>query len=263
MIIDFHTHMFPDKLAERTIVKLSEAADIKNHTNGTLLGTLQKMKECGVSKSVVCNIATNEKQTGNVNKFAVEINKNPEIISFGSVHPDCDFVYFLDFLRDNGIKGIKLHPDYQQFFIDDKKMQKVYENILKRDFVLIFHTGIDDGVEGPTHASPERIKNTLGTFRSEKVVFAHMGGFRMWDDVTEKLIGEDIYFDTSCTAGYMPPEKTEQLIIAHGTDKILFASDLPWTDPAEGIREIEQMKHLNSEEKMDIFFRNAEKLLNI
>ena len=206
MIIDFHTHMFPDRLAQKTIEKLSAMAGIESHTDGTLLGTIGKMNECGISKSVVCNIATNEKQTENVNKFAVEINENPEIISFGSVHPDCDFIYFLDFLRDNGIKGIKLHPDYQQFFIDDERMQKVYENILKRNFVLIFHTGIDTGVEGPTHATPDRIKNTLGMFRGEKVVFAHMGGFKMWDEVAEKLVGEDVYFDTSCTAGYMPYE---------------------------------------------------------
>ena len=156
--------------------------------------------------SVVCNIATNAKQTENVNKFAVEIDKNPHITSFGSVHPDSDYEYFLDKLKDSGIKGIKLHPDYQGFFIDDAKMQPIYEAILKRGFVLIFHAGVDDGIGDPVHATPERIKNIIEMFRGEKAVFAHMGGFRVWNDVCRYLLDEDVFFDTSCSAGFIKPE---------------------------------------------------------
>lgn len=262
MIIDFHTHMFPDFLAAKTIPYLAEISKFPNHTDGTLKGTVESMDKYGIDKSVVCNIATNAKQTENVNNFAIEINKNDRLISFGSVHPDCDYIYFLDKLKDCGIKGIKLHPDYQGFFIDDVKMQKVYEEILKRGFVLIFHSGVDDGIGEPVHATPERIKNVIGMFRGEKTVFAHMGAFRLWDEVCRYLIEEDVYFDTSCSAGFIEPSMFEKMVVSHGTDKILFATDLPWTNPEEGIAEIKGL-NISEEEKKNILGNNALKLLEI
>jgi len=262
MIIDFHTHMFPDALAAKTIPYLSEISGFKNQTDGTLKETIENMDKTGVDKSVVCNIATNPKQTENVNNFAIEINKNPRLISFGSVHPDCDYVYFLDKLKDSGIKGIKLHPDYQKFFVDDKKMQPVYEAILKRDFVLIFHSGVDDGMGEPVHCSPERIKNVIGMFKGEKTVFAHMGAFRLWDGVCEQFLGEDVYLDTSCTVGFLEQEKFEEMVKIHGSNKLLFASDLPWTDPLEGIKGINKL-NIPQEEKENIFGNNAMKLLGL
>ena len=262
MIIDFHTHMFPDALAEKTIPYLAQKSGYVNMTDGTLAGTLKSMDNNGIDKSVVCNIATNAHQTEKVNAFAIEINKNDRIISFGSVHQDSDYEYYLDMLKSNGIKGIKLHPDYQNFFIDDAKMSEIYEAILKRGFVLIFHTGVDDGFGEPAHASPERIKRVMPMFRGEKVVLAHMGGFRLWDRVYALLAGEDVYFDTSCSAGFMTPEMFRRLVSAHGTDKILFATDTPWTKPADGIKEIKALD-ISDAEKEKIFSGNAKKLLGL
>lgn len=262
MIIDFHTHMFPDALAAKTIPYLAQKSGYINMTDGTLDGTIESMDQNGIDKSVVCNIATNAHQTEKVNAFAIEIDKNDRIISFGSVHPDCDYEYYLDILKDNGIKGIKLHPDYQDFFIDDAKMSKIYEAILKRGFVLIFHTGVDDGFGEPVHASPERIKRVMPMFRGEKVVLAHMGGFKLWDKVCKFLAGEDVYLDTSCSAGFMTREMFEKMVLAHGVDKILFATDTPWTKPADGIEEINAL-NISDAEKKNIFSGNAQKLLGL
>ena len=262
MIIDFHTHMFPDKLAERTMQKLSETSKLPYFTDGTLQGTLLSMKKHGIDYSVVCNIATNAKQTENVNQFAVEMDQYPELISFGSVHPDSDYIYFLDYLKEHQIKGIKLHPEYQVFFADEPRMQKIYEAILKRGFTLIFHTGYDDGIGEPVHATPQALKNIISMFRGEKVVFAHMGGFKRWDGVMEHLMGEDVYFDTSCTAGFMDFDQFESMVKTHSTDKILFATDLPWTNPEDGIKEIKALS-ISDEEKDKIFYQNAAKLLGL
>ena len=263
MVIDFHTHMFPDKLAKKTIPMLSEISGFKNQTDGTLSGTLASMNENGVDMSVVCNIATNPHQTENVNNFAIEINKNPRIISFGSVHPECeDYIYHLDKLKDNGIKGIKLHPDYQSFFIDEPRMQPLYEAILKCDFVLIFHSGVDDGIGEPVHSTPERVKNIMSLLRGEKVVLAHMGSFKMWDEVCESILTENVYFDVSCAVQFLENEKFSYMIKTHGTEKILFASDLPWTLPSEGIEVIKNLD-ISEEDKEKIFSENAKKLLNL
>ena len=133
--------------------------------------------------AVVQNIATNAKQTAHVNDFAIEPMQEPKLIPFGSVHPDCDWRYELDRLADNGIKGIKLHPDYQDFYIDEVRMQPIYEYILKKGFILLFPAGLDIGLPNPVHAEPERTANVLGLFAGEKVVLAHMGGFQRWDAV--------------------------------------------------------------------------------
>ncbi len=262
MTLDFHTHLFPDKLAEKTIAHLSEISGYAPNSDATVIGNMKVMDKCKIDKSVVCNIATNVKQTENVNRFAIEVDKNPRFVSFGSVHPDCDYKYYLALLQENGIKGIKLHPDYQGFFIDDKKMGAIYEEILKRDFVLIFHTGVDDGVGEPAHATPERIKNVIGMFRNEKVVLAHMGGFKMCEESAEKLIGEPIFLDTSCNEGFMPIEIFEKMIKEHGADRILFGSDLPWTNPKVGLERVNLLNISNAEKEM-ILGKNAEMLLSI
>lgn len=262
MIIDFHTHCFPDELARKTIPHLSKISGFLNVTDGTLGGILENMQKNNVDVSVVLNIATNPHQEEKVNDFAISLDKNKNIVSFGSVHPEGNWEYTLDKLKDNGIKGIKLHPDYQGFFIDEARMNPVYEGILKRDFVLIFHTGVDDGIGEPTHATPERIKNVLGMFRSQKVVLAHMGGFRMQSEAFEKIVGEDIYLDTSCSAEFIEKDYFEKMVISHGVDKILYATDLPWTNPQKEIGLIESLD-ISKEEKEKIFYKNAYKLLNL
>lgn len=262
MIIDFHTHLFPDALAKKTIPYLADKSGFINQTDGTVSGTLENMKKSGVAKSVILNIATNARQTGNVNDFAIEVDKTDNFISFGSIHPDSDYICYLDKLKSNGIKGIKLHPDYQNFFIDDIKMQNIYEEILKREFVLIFHCGMDDGIGLPVHATPRRIKNVMGLFRGEKIVLAHMGGFRMWDEVCEDIIGEDVFLDTSCANYFIPESRFCEMIKNHGCKKILFATDLPWTDPIDGIEFINNL-NISEEEKQDIFCKNAMELLKL
>ena len=262
MIIDFHTHMFPDKIAHSTISLLSKNAGIKAHTDGTLDDTVNKFKEANVTYAVVCNIATNPKQMHNVNSFAIDQKKCDMLIPFGSIHPEGDYLSELDRLKDNGIKGIKLHPEYQQFYIDDKNMSKIYEEILKRNFVLIFHTGIDYGMPPPLHATPKMIKNVLGMFSGEKVVLAHMGGFGMWDDVSKYILGNDIYIDTSCIHAFEDKNLVLKLIGEHKKDKILFATDTPWNDIKS---EIKSTYNLGLDEEFTnmILYDNAKKLLEI
>lgn len=262
MTIDFHTHLFPDKLAEKTVEHLAKISGYKPNSNATSSGNINIMDKYNIDKSVVCNIATNVKQTENVNRFAAETDKNDRFVSFGSVHPDCDFEYYLDFLKERGIKGIKLHPDYQGFFIDDKKLNRLYEAVLRRDFVLIFHTGVDEGIGEPVHATPERIKNVISVFRGERVVFAHMGGFKMSESAMELLCSEPIFFDTSCNERFVPFDFFEGMVKAHGTDKVLFGTDLPWSDPAVGLERIRKL-NISEEEKEMILGKNAERLLRL
>lgn len=263
MVIDFHVHMFPDKIAKGAIETLSKRAKIPAYTDGSLIDTTEKMKQAGVDIAVVQSIATNVKQTKNVNDFAIEINKCDNIVAFGSIHPeDADYKSELDRIADSGIKGIKLHPDYQNFFIDETRMIPIYEYILKKGFVLLFHSGLDAGLPSPIHATPERIKNVLSVFRGEKVCLAHMGGFNMHDKLMEVLMGEDIYIDTSCVAEFVGNEIFEKLLKAHRRDRVLFATDSPWNVFVAAVKNINSLD-IDDEYKEMIFSKNALELLNI
>ncbi len=262
MVIDFHVHMFPDQLASRTIPLLAERSGLVPYTDGTLGTTLEKMRADGVTKIVHQNIATNPRQMTKVNDFAIACNQHEEIVSFGSIHPEAEhYEAELDRLKDAGIKGIKLHPDYQEFYIDSPCMQPLYEAILKRGFILLFHAGLDYGLPEPVHAPPEAIANTLGLFSGEKVVFAHMAGFQMFERSLELIIGRDVYIDTSCSTSYAEPEILLTMLKEHKPDKILFATDLPWGDFKQDINAIQALD-LSNELKENILHKNAEKILN-
>ncbi len=191
LVIDFHTHCFPDKISQKTIEKLSfVSGGLIPQTDGTKASLLQLMKKDGVDKSVVLSIATNANQQRNVNDFAISL-KSEELIPFGSVFPFSeDWEEELERLKDNGIKGIKMHPDYQQFFVDDERLFPIYKKIEKLEFVLIFHAGEDFGFPPPYHAIPERLKKVV-EFIETPVVCAHWGSLSMGEEVLKNLCKRD------------------------------------------------------------------------
>lgn len=233
MIIDFHTHCFPEKIAKNTIEKLSYVSGgLIPQTNGTAKSLLSLMDKDNVDKSVVLSIATNANQQKNVNDFAISL-KSERIIPFGSVYPFSeDWEEELERLKDSGIKGIKLHPDYQQFFVDDERFFPIYKKIEKLGFILIFHAGEDFGFPPPYKATPERLRKVV-TLIETPVVCAHWGSLLMVDDVLKYLCDLDnCYFDTAFGYGTMPKARALSILEKKGTDKILFGSDSPWNAPS-------------------------------
>lgn len=262
MIIDFHTHCFPNKLASRVIPMLSEkCGGIIPQTDGTVGDLIRLMDEAGVDKACVMNIATNPTQMRAVNDFALSINGD-RLISFGSVHPDApDWEDELDRIYEMGLKGIKLHPDYQGFYADDEKMKPIYRKISALGFVTLFHAGFDYGFAPPYHCMPQNIIRALSWFDSP-VVAAHWGGINICTNVLDELCGMNVYFDTSFGYGSMPPPVQKMIIEKHGADKLLFASDSPWHNPMWEKRNLSVLG-LSVEELENIYHKNAEKLLGI
>ena len=159
MLIDFHTHAFPDKLASRAMSKLSyESGGLIPQTDGTLNSLKREMTKDGVDMSVVLCIATNPTQQHNVNNFAIAVNDSPAFTAFGSVHPDApDALDELERIKEAGLKGIKLHPEYQKFFVDDEKMKPIYRKISDLGLITSFHAGMDQAFTPPYHCTPERL----------------------------------------------------------------------------------------------------------
>ena len=263
LIIDFHTHCFPDKIAKNTIDKLSYVSGgLIPQTDGTKESLLSSMNKNMVDKSVVLSIATNANQQKNVNDFAISLN-NERIIAFGSVFPfSHDWESELERLKESGVKGVKLHPDYQQFFVDDERIFPIYKKIEKLGFILVFHAGEDFGFPPPYKATPERLRKVLSIVETP-VVCAHWGSLLMCEDVLKYLCDiENCYFDTAFGYGTMPKARALSILEKKGTEKIVFGSDSPWNDPSWDIGMLKTMG-LTKDEEDKIFYKNAEKLLNL
>ncbi|MBE7015678.1 MAG: amidohydrolase, partial [Ruminococcaceae bacterium] len=163
MLIDFHTHAFPETIAPKAIGKLSyDSGGLVPQSKGTVSSLKQEMEKDGVDISVVLSIATNPKQQTNVNNFAKEMNDEKSIFAFGSVHPDADNVYEeLERIKDMGLKGVKFHPEYQEFYVDDEKMKPIYRKISSLGLITVFHSGYDYGYAPPYHCMPDNLMGAL------------------------------------------------------------------------------------------------------
>lgn len=263
MLIDFHTHAFPEKIAARAVSKLADdAGGLAPQTDGTVSSLKQQMAMDGVDISVVHSIATNPKQQRKVNDFAVEINADPAIVAFGSVHPDApDALEELERIAAAGLKGVKLHPEYQGFYADDPRMQPIYRKISQLELITLFHAGQDYGFAPPYHAMPEHLLGALKYFDSP-VVAAHWGGYGCCFEVLEKLCGAPLWFDLSFGYCSMPKPTAQAILDKHGADRLLFASDMPWHRPAWEKRLLDSLD-LSQEDREKIDFRNAMGLLKL
>lgn len=263
MLIDFHTHAFPDRIAKNAIEKLAFCAGgLYPQTDGTLSSLEEQMNVDGVDISVVQSIATNPGQQTKVNNFAIEMNRDERIVAFGSVHPDApNALEELERIHAEGLKGVKFHPEYQEFYVDDEKMKPIYKKISDLGLITLFHAGHDYGFPPPYHCMPQHLLNALRWFDSP-VVAAHWGGVGCGIEVLEKLCGEDIWFDLSFGHGAMPKTIAQSIVDKHTPDRLLFASDMPWHRPAWELRLIDTLD-ISESDREKIFFRNAQKLLTL
>ena len=269
MVIDFHTHIFPDKIAEKAIKVLENNIHEINGTeeyavlNGTLDDIKNSMKKNDITYSVIMPIATKMSQTHTINEFAASITGKDNIISFGSIHPEQEnYEEQLIHIKSLGLKGIKLHPEYQGFFIDSPESIRILKKAEELDLIVMLHAGIDKGIAPPVHCPPQRLRNALNYVSGNKIIAAHMGGYRMWDDVLKYLCGTPIYLDTSYSVGRMSDELTLEIFKKHGTDKILFGSDSPWQDQGETVRAVKKLG-LDKNIEDNILYNNGAKLLNL
>ena len=263
MLIDFHTHAFPDQIAPRAIEKLSyDSGGLLPQTDGTLASLKEQLHRDGADMAVVLSIATNPTQQSKVNDFAISLNTQPELFAFGSVHPDApDALEELERLKAAGIKGIKFHPEYQGFFANEERMKPIYKKISQLGLITLFHAGQDIGFLPPYHAMPEHLLGALRWLDSP-VVAAHWGGVNCYEETLRTLCTQNLYFDLSFGYGVIPKKLAQKIIDRHTPDKLLFGSDLPWHRPAWEKRLLDTLE-LSPEDREKIYWKNAANLLNI
>ena len=281
MIIDFHTHTFPEKIAARAIESLAAASHTKPFTDGTVAGLSASMASSGIDRAVVLPVATNPRQVIHVNDASIALNQagpGTGVYSFGCMHPDFpDCKAELRRLAEHGVRGIKLHPIYQGVDFDDPRYLRILEACGELGLAVLIHAGLDVGFPGVVHASPGMIRSALRKVGPLTLILAHMGGWRCWDEVLDTLPDTGAYIDTSFSLGAMTPSgdghyKTAEelalldearflaLINAFTPERVLFGTDCPWGDQAAELRRIRALP-LAPEDLQAILGGNALRLM--
>lgn len=262
MVIDVHAHIFPDALATRAVPLLAERSGLTPYTDGTCAGLLQSMRRAGIDRACVMPIATKPSQVRSINRWARELNQqHPEIVCFGTIHPDYpDWQKEIRALVSAGIQGVKLHPDYQEFFVDAPELTPIYQALAEAGLITLFHAGLDAGLPDPVHCTPDRLARVLDAVPELTVAAAHMGGYTYWDDVRRFLVGRNLYLDTSFSLEGLGAKGMVEMIRAHGADRVLFGTDSPWRDAAVDLAGIRALP-LTPDEMRAVLGENTARLL--
>lgn len=279
MIIDFHTHTFPDNIAEKALKKLSDSSRAVPYTKGTASSRFESMKKAGIDLSVNLPVATKAHQVVEINNIAIDSVREEikeGIIEFGSMHPEFENIKDeLKRISNAGLKGIKIHPAFYQLDICDKRIMNIIYEVCSLDLIVLTHAGWDIGFEEANYIPIDSLLRIDKEIHPKKMVLAHMGGWNDWDNVEKYLAGSDYYFDTSFSLGKInkrsdlkDPMRTYnmedkdfvRLSRAHGIEKILFGTDSPWSSQKEYVDKINSLDFTDKEREM-IFSENAKELL--
>ncbi|MBR2508889.1 MAG: amidohydrolase [Lentisphaeria bacterium] len=260
-IIDFHTHYYPDKIVEKALNKAIEF--IKPVTNGTRAGLLDSMRKNNIEYSVALPMVNCPENARSLNLWASRENHD-EIIMFGSVHPlEEKPEETLKYVAELGMKGIKVHPEYQNFYFADSKYDRIWRSCIENDLIVLTHTGFDVMFPPPFHCTPADIAAVIKKHPELKLVAAHCGGMRMFEDVEKHLCGKEVYFDLAfMNSMNIDMETLNRLLQRHSEDHILYGSDSPWCDQGEMVEIVHNLS-ISECAKEKIFYKNAQKLLKM
>ncbi len=263
MIIDMHTHAFPDALAERAVRSLAATAQVEPHSDGTCAALRASMRRAGIGLSVIAPIATKPSQARAINAWAAAVNRQyDDLICFGSIHPaQDDWAAEIARMLADGLRGVKFHGDYQDFFADEPRMLPIYRALADAGLIVLFHAGVDIGLPPPVHCTPERLARVLDQVPQMTAIASHMGGYAQWHDVERWLLGRELFFDTSYAQADMGAEYMTALIEAHDPARVLFGTDSPWTDQAAEVAAFRELP-LTEVAQAAVLGDNAARLLH-
>jgi predicted TIM-barrel fold metal-dependent hydrolase len=260
-IIDFHVHAFPDQVAANAIPYLEEEGDIRAIHDGRIASLLDLMDREGVEKSVICSIATRPSQFETILDWSKQI-RSIRLIPFPSYHPaDQQALKNISRIRSEGFKGLKMHPYYQQFFLDDEQMYPAYEKISELGLILVMHTGFDMAFPRIRRCDPEQILNVVSRFPELKMVTTHLGAWEQWAEVEDLLVGRNIYMDISYTLDQLDTETARRIILKHPKEYVLFGTDSPWAGPEQTYKHLQALE-LGAEREELILYKNGLALLD-
>ena len=243
-IIDFHSHIGADQSAERLLASMLRA---------------------GITCSVLLPVVTGPEEFQRINNAAAKVNARygGKLLSFGSIHPlSQQYKQELHYIKSLGLLGIKLHPDLQGVQFDHREYLHIIDYASELGLAVAVHAGITQRQPMQVKCPPRIAAKVIEELQPPRLILTHLGGFKQWSSVEEELIGRQVYLDCAACALYMPKEQFERIVNRHGSDKILFATDFPETDPRDMIEWIEKCD-LTEKQKQNIYKENACRLLKL
>ena len=261
-IIDAHAHIYPEKIAAKATDTIGIFYDIKMEMPaGTAERLLEDGKKNGISRFVVHSVATTAHQVRSINEFIKrEVEAHPEFIGFITLHQDLteeEICAEVEWAVANNMHGIKLHPDFQKFNIDDEAVEKFYRAAADK-LPILFHIG-DDRYD---YSKPYRLVKMAKKYPNVNFIAAHFGGYRCWDDAPLYAGLDNVYFDTCSSLPFIDVERAKALIDMHGADKFFFATDFPMWDAKAELERFNKIP-LTDEQREMIFSGNIKRLLKI
>lgn len=260
MIVDVHTHIFPDSVAVNAVPKLAQEAGIKESLDGRWCSLLDSMNQHGIDACWLQPVATKPKQVDSINQWMMDI-RSDRCVTFGAFHPGyADLPSLIRRLAQNGFPGIKIHPEYHEISPLHESLFPMYEAVIEANRIILFHAGLDIGI--PTiNSSPAQFAELSERFPDLVMILAHMGGFKQWEEVRKHLVGRNVFLDTSYSLDFLSDEEFVALVRSHGIEQILFGTDSPWADQGKELEHLRQLP-FTPEELQKICGSNADALLN-
>jgi len=257
-IIDTHAHIYPDAIALRAAKSIGDFYEIDMGLDGTLGALLREGQAAGITKFLVHSVAVTWERSHNINDFIhASVQAHPDLlVGFGSIHPDHpEMEKELDRMMELGLKGVKLHPDFQHFCLDDPGAVCLFEAMAERGLPLLVHTG---DTRYP-YSDPERMARALDKVPSLKAICAHLGGWSVWDQAWKLLAGRgNVWVDCSSSLYAMDPQVAVKVIHRYGADRVFFGTDYPMWKPDEELKRFHRLS-LTSEEEEMILHKNFER----
>ena len=259
-IIDSHCHIYPEKIVDKAVHGTDTFYGVHSHCKGTVENLLAVGKEAGIDRFIVQSVATTPKQVKSINSFiAQEVSIHKELVGLGTLHQDSDCMEEdVLFIKELGLQGVKLHPDIQNFKIDEERYSHMFELCQKYKLPILMHTG-DYRYD---NSNPNRLKNILTRFPDLTIIGAHFGGWSIYEQASRELAGyNNLYVDCSSAFYYLDDKTIVEIINRYGVDRVFFGTDYPmWTPSVE----IDRLLSLGLDETSlrKIFAENVKKLFN-
>ena len=259
-IIDAHAHIFPPKIAEKASRSIGSFYNAPIFYKGSIEELIASGDKISVNYYIVHSTATKADQVCSINDFIMgSCRDESRFIGFGTMHhgfPDIHGEFSR--IQAGGLRGLKLHPDFQGIAADDPRLDPVYEELAARDMPVLIHAG-DKRYD---FSGPLRLSRVLDRHPRLKMIAAHFGGYTEWEESLEHLAGRRCCFDTSSTLWSLSPRKARAILRKHGTDRFLFGSDFPMWDHSEELKRLELLD-LSESEMRSILWDNAASRLSL
>jgi len=261
MVIDIHTHAWPEKVSQKARGNLESSFKVKLVGDPTLTTLLKFMDKNNIDISVICAVATKPEQVPSINDWLFSV-RSKRIRVFCALHPDYPlWKEELKRIKEKG-DGIKLQPEFQDFYIDEVRVHPIYARLEKLKIPILFHCGEELSGTQLVRSSPNRLIKVKEAFPNLKIIAGHFGGFRLWDEVKKYLLGKDIYLDTSFFFNYLPKEEVKSLLLSHRQDRLVFGSDFPLIDQKKDLDFLKKLE-LPPALKERILSLNAKEILGL